>query len=104
MRIALIPTGEGEATWIDTGSAKVEIFEAFEGPLLWTASEGLGICMRDNGFEVSYVASNSRPDETQWVTFNNGDIKIHDAEPASSLDGGMPVPHGQPHLIPDQQF
>ena len=73
MRITLANDDTRYGASLETDSLNVEIYEAFDGPIFWTSDgEGLGVCMRDSGFEVAYVVN----DQTVHVTLNNGEIFV----------------------------
>lgn len=71
------PDGPYKAN-LDPGVMKVEVFECYTGIILVSdGGEKLGICMRDNGFEVHYFqeATLDRPAfETGWTEFKAGMI------------------------------
>lgn len=71
MRIIL--HGHGPAKTEVNTEHEVEIYDAFVGPLLWTSDgEGLGICMRDSGFELEYNAGGV----TTHITLNDGNVTV----------------------------
>jgi hypothetical protein len=74
MRIQLNNHDTRYGVTVETDSMDVEIYEAFVGPIFWTSNdEGLGVCMRDSGYELSYTVG----DETLTVKLDEGQIFVN---------------------------
>ena len=73
MKIAISNESSEYCTFIDTDAQDVLITEAYIGPKLVTNDgEELAVCMRDNGFEVTYIDD----DDVEHVySFNNGFVR-----------------------------
>lgn len=67
----------------DTGAMNVEIRNCFNGVMFRTENgEKLGVCMRDNGYEVRYVGPFG---DVGWTDFKNGAIKTP-KQPSNLVD------------------
>ena len=67
---------------IKTGVDDVEIRKAFNGPTFVTPDgEMLGVCMRDSGFEITYLAPGARPKD---IRCNDGSVEV--VEHAESVE------------------
>lgn len=86
MKIRIKTNSSPNETVIDPGVAKVLIEEAFLGMSFRSAAgETLHVCMRDNGFELTYA-----PDvRSRWnVKLNDGFVDVDE-----TLVGGQIVQH-----------
>lgn len=73
MKITLSNPDNDYVAFVNTDAMDVLITEAYIGPKLVTgAGEELSICMRDSGFEVTYLDSD---DVEHTYSFNDGFVR-----------------------------
>lgn len=73
MKITISNESDDYCTFIDTDVQNVLITEAYIGPKLVTDDgEELSVCMRDNGFEITYIDD----DNVEHIySFHNGFVR-----------------------------
>lgn len=89
MKITISNESTDHCVFVDTDVQDVLITEAYIGPKLVTNDgEELSVCMRDNGFEVTYMD----PDDVEHCySFNDGFVRRLSLKGRKTNDNVVPL-------------